>query len=53
MKIKIYPSAGDCYYVELPLDNPETLEFYEWTEEKICEWIDTNLKHVELWEVTK
>ena len=51
MKIKIYPSTGDCYYVELPMDNPETQEFYEWTEESIDEWIDDNLKFVEFWEV--
>jgi hypothetical protein len=50
MKIKIYPSTGDCYYVELPIVNADTQEFYEWTEESISEWIDTNLMHVELWE---
>ena len=51
MKIKIYPSTGDCYYVELPMDNADTNEFYEWTEEKVDEWISQNLNHVELWEV--
>ncbi len=53
MKIKIYPSTGDCYDVVLPIDNPETHEFYEWTEESIDKWIDTNLQLVEFWEVTK
>ena len=51
MRIKIYPSTGDCYYVELPLINPETQELYEWADDTVEDWIDTNLKHVELWEV--
>jgi hypothetical protein len=53
MKIKIYPMTGDCYYVVLPSNNPETLEDYCWTEESINEWINANLKYVEFWREAK